>query len=113
MHGEGRLGNGEMVGGTLPGPKLPWQDSLSPAPMYYFSPPTAVVRPAAIGLAFNGWVVGAVTVTIAAVRLAVLCRLGHTIPPTTRLGDNSAVTKAVLAASASTPFCYRLLQETQ
>lgn len=107
MCGEGRLENGEMVGCMLPAPG----DSLSPSPMYYFSPSAAVVRLAAIGLAFNEWAVGAVTVSTAAVQLAVLCRLGHTITPTTQLGDGSAATKAVLAVSASMSFCYRLLQE--
>lgn len=110
MCGKGKLENGEIVGCTLPAPGLSWQDSLSPAPI---PPSTTVVRPAAIGLAFNGCIVGAVTVTIAAAWLAVLCRLGHTIPPPMQLGDGLAVTKVVLAVPASRPFCYRLLQETQ
>jgi len=114
VHVEGRLRNREMVGCMLPAPDLSWQDSLSPAPTYWFFPPsTAVVRPAAIGLTFNGWVAGAVTVTIAAAWLAVLYRLGHTIPPASRLGDGSAVTKAVLAVPESMPLCYRLLQGTR
>lgn len=78
-----------------------------------FSLSTTGVRPTAIGLAFSGWFVGAVTATIAAARLAVLCRPVHTIPPTTQARDGWAGTKSVLAVPASTPVCYRLLQETR